>query len=186
MRRALAILTLGTSSLAAADLKPADVEFFESKIRPVLVAECYECHDAKKQKGDLRLDYRDGLLKGGEEGAAIVPGDAKKSILLQSMDHTHETLQMPKKRPKLDAQILADFAEWINRGAPDPRTKAPEDSITPAWSDLLQVRRNWWSLQPLTSPAIPEGKAASSIDRFLDTKIASAGITPSAPPTRPR
>jgi hypothetical protein len=96
------------------------------------------------------------------------------------MDHTHETLQMPKKRPKLDAQILADFAEWINRGAPDPRTKAPEDSITPAWSDLLQVRRNWWSLQPLTSPAIPEGKAASPIDRFLEAKIAAAGITPSA------
>jgi hypothetical protein len=181
MRRALAILALGASSLAAADLKPADVEFFESKIRPVLVAECYECHDAKKQKGDLRLDYRDGLLKGGEEGPAIVPGDAKKSILLQSMDHSHETLQMPKKRTKLDAQILADFAEWINRGAPDPRVKAPEDSITPAWSDLLQVRRNWWSFQPLTSPAVPAGKAASPIDRFLDVKIAVAGITPSAP-----
>jgi cytochrome c553 len=181
MRRGLAILALGTSSLAAADLKPADVEFFESKIRPVLVAECYECHDAKKQKGDLRLDYRDGLLKGGEEGAAIVPGDAKKSILLQSMDHTHETLEMPKKRTKLDAQIIADFAEWINRGAPDPRTKAPEDSITPAWSDLLQVRRNWWSFQPITSPAIPAGKAASPIDRFLDAKIVAVGITPSAP-----
>ncbi|MGA0029272.1 MAG: DUF1549 domain-containing protein [Opitutales bacterium] len=181
MRRGLAILALGTSSLAAADLKPADVEFFESKIRPVLVAECYECHDAKKQKGDLRLDYRDGLLKGGEEGPAIVPGDAKKSILIQSMDYSHETLQMPKKRPKLDAQIIADFAEWVNRGAPDPRTKAPEDSITPAWSDLLQVRRNWWSLQPLTSPAVPAGKAASPIDRFLDARIAAAGITPSSP-----
>jgi hypothetical protein len=164
----------------AADLKPADVEFFETKIRPVLVAECYECHDAKKQKGDLRLDYRDGLLKGGEEGPAIVPGDAKKSILLQSIDYSHETLQMPKKRPKLDAQILADFAEWIDRGAPDPRTKAPEDSITPAWSDLLQVRRNWWSFQPITSPAVPAGKAASPIDRFLDAKIVAAGITPSA------
>ena len=181
MRRALAILALGTSSLAAADLKPADVEFFESKIRPVLVAECYECHDAKKQKGDLRLDYRDGILKGGEEGAAIVPGDAKKSILIQSMDHSHETLVMPKKRPKLDKQIIADFVEWVNRGAPDPRTKAPEDSITPAWSDLLQVRKNWWSFQPITSPSVPSGKAASPIDRFLDAKIAAAGITPSAP-----
>jgi hypothetical protein len=181
MRRLLAILALGTSSLAAADLKPADVEFFETKIRPVLVAECYECHDAKKQKGDLRLDYRDGLLKGGEEGAAIIPGDAKKSILIQSMDYSHETLQMPKKRPKLDAKIIADFVEWVNRGAPDPRTKAPEDSITPAWSDLLQVRKNWWSFQPITSPAVPAGKAARPIDRFLDAKIAAAGITPSAP-----
>jgi hypothetical protein len=179
-RRILTWLSLSLTTAMAADLKPADVEFFESKIRPVLVAECYECHDAKKQKGDLRLDYRDGLLKGGEEGPSIIPGDAKKSILLQSMEHTHETLEMPKKRPKLDAQILADFAEWINRGAPDPRTKAPEDSITPAWSDLLQVRKNWWSFQPITTPAIPAGKAASPIDRFLDAKIAAAGITPSA------
>ena len=178
--RILTWLSLSLTTAMAADLKPADLEFFESKIRPVLVAECYECHDAKKQKGDLRLDYRDGLLKGGEEGPSIIPGDAKKSILLQSMDHSHETLQMPKKRTKLDAQIIADFAEWINRGAPDPRTKAPEDSITPAWSDLLQVRRNWWSFQPITSPVVPAGKAASAIDRFLDTKLAAAGITPAA------
>ena len=78
--RFLTWLGLCLTTLSAADLKPADLEFFESKIRPVLVAECYECHDAKKQKGDLRLDYRDGLLKGGEEGPAIVPGDAKKSL----------------------------------------------------------------------------------------------------------
>ncbi len=174
------LLIHGTGSLVAADLKPADVEFFESKIRPVLVAECYECHDAKKQKGDLRLDYRDGLLQGGEEGAAIVPGDARKSLLIQSMDHTHETLQMPKKRPKLDAKIVADFVEWVNRGAPDPRVKPPEDSITPAWSDLLQVRKSWWSFQPITTPSIPAGKAASPIDRFLDAKLAAAGIMPSA------
>jgi hypothetical protein len=180
-RHILSWLSLSLTTALAADLKPADVEFFETKIRPVLVAECYECHDAKKQKGDLRLDYRDGLLKGGEEGPAIVPGDAKKSLLIQSMEHSHETLVMPKKRPKLDAQIIADFVEWVNRGAPDPRVKAPEDSITPAWSDLLQVRRNWWSFQPITSPAVPAGKAASPIDRFLDVKIAAAGITASAP-----
>jgi hypothetical protein len=178
--RILTLFGVSLNSALAADLKPADLEFFESKIRPVLVAECYECHDAKKQKGDLRLDYRDGLLKGGEEGAAIVPGDAKKSLLIQSMDYSHETLQMPKKRPKLDAKIIADFVEWVNRGAPDPRVKAPEDSITPAWSDLLQVRKNWWSFQPIASPAVPAGKSASPIDRFLDAKIAAAGITPSA------
>jgi len=179
-RRILTWLSLSLTTASAADLKPADLEFFETKIRPVLVAECYECHDAKKQKGDLRLDYRDGLLKGGEEGAAIVPGDAKKSILVQSMDYRHETLQMPKKRPKLDAKIIADFVEWVNRGAPDPRTKAPEDSITPAWSDLLQVRKHWWSFQPIASPVIPAGKSVSPIDRFLDAKIAAAGIAPSA------
>ena len=177
----LSCLGIPLGAALAADLKPADVEFFESRIRPVLVAECYECHDAKKQKGDLRLDYRDGLRKGGEEGPSIVPGDAKKSILIQSMSHAHETLQMPKKRPKLDARIIADFTEWVNRGAPDPRDRAPTDSTPPAWSDLLQVRKSWWSFQPMGSPAIPAGKARNPIDRFLDQKTADAGITPSAP-----
>jgi len=127
MRRLFAILAFGVPALPAADLKPADLEFFESKIRPVLVAECYECHDAKKQKGDLRVDFRDGLLKGGENGASIIPGNAKKSLLIQSISHEHEDLHMPKKRPKLDAKIIADFAEWVNRGAPDPRASAPKN-----------------------------------------------------------
>ena len=164
----------------AKPIAPADLQFFEAKIRPVLVAECYECHDAKKQKGDLRLDHREALLKGGEEGPAIVPGDAKRSLLLQSMDHSHETLQMPKKRPKLDAKIVADFAEWVNRGAPDPRDRAPTESTPPAWSDLLTVRKSWWSFQPIASPSVPAGKAASPIDRFLDAKLAAAGIAPTA------
>jgi hypothetical protein len=176
------LLLLGVGrALTAADLKPADLEFFEARIRPVLVAECYECHDAKKQKGDLRLDYRDGLLKGGEEGPSIVPGDAKRSLLIQSLTHEHATLQMPKKRPKLDAQIIADFTEWVNRGAPDPRDRAPTDSTPPVWSDLLTVRKSWWSFQPIAKPAVPAGRAASPIDRFLDAKIAAAGITPAAP-----
>ncbi len=181
MRRLFAILALGVPALPAADLKPADLEFFESKIRPVLVAECYECHDAKKQKGDLRVDFRDGLLKGGENGASIIPGNAKKSLLIQSISHEHEDLHMPKKRPKLDAKIIADFAEWVNRGAPDPRNSAPKESVTATWSDLLTVRKNWWSFQPLMRTDAPSGKAASPIDRFLDQKIATAGLKPSAP-----
>jgi hypothetical protein len=185
MRRLLTLLALGTSSLAAADLKPADLEFFETKIRPVLVAECYECHDAKKQKGDLRLDYRGGLLKGGEEGPSVVPGDAKKSLLIQSINYTHETLQMPKKRPKLDAKIIADFVEWVNRGAPDPRTDVPKESVAATWSDLLTVRKNWWSFQPIKDSAIPAGNAANPIDRFLDAKITAAGITPAAKADKP-
>ncbi|GBL27989.1 hypothetical protein EMGBS8_19370 [Verrucomicrobiota bacterium] len=87
---------------------------------------------------------------------------------------------MPKKRPKLDAKIIADFVAWVNRGAPDPRTAAPTDSITPAWDDLLAVRRNWWSFQPVVNPAIPAGLATSPIDRFLDAKIIAAKLTPAA------
>lgn len=175
---ALACLLLPWVGMAAPSA--ADLEFFESKIRPVLVSECYECHDAKKQKADLRLDYRDGLIKGGENGPTIVPGNAQKSLLIQSITHAHEDLQMPKKRPKLDAKIIADFVSWINRGAPDPRTAAPTDSITPTWGDLLAVRKNWWSFQPVVNPTIPAGPASSPIDRFLDAKIIAAKLTPAA------
>jgi hypothetical protein len=174
----LACLLLPWVGLAAPSA--AELEFFESKIRPVLVAECYECHDAKKQKAELRLDFRDGLLKGGENGPTIVPGNAQKSLLIQSITHAHEDLQMPKKRPKLDAKIIADFTAWVNQGAPDPRTAPPTDSITPAWSDLLTVRKNWWSFQPISRPSIPASPASSPIDRFLDAKIIEAKLTPAA------
>ncbi|MEY4033015.1 MAG: hypothetical protein RL492_209 [Verrucomicrobiota bacterium] len=172
-------LLLSAGTFAAPNA--ADLEFFEAKIRPVLVAECYECHDAKKQKADLRLDHRAGLLTGGENGPAIVPGNAAKSLLIQSITHAHADLQMPKKRPKLDPQVIADFTAWVNRGAPDPRTTVPTDAIAPAWSDLLAVRKNWWSFQPVTEPKIPAGPAASPIDRFLEAKMKAAGLTPAAP-----
>ncbi len=177
-RSATTLIGLLLPWVAMAAPSAADLEFFETKIRPVLVAECYECHDAKKQKADLRLDYRAGILKGGENGPALVAGDAQKSLLIQSITHAHEDLQMPKKRPKLDAKIIDDFITWVNRGAPDPRDRAPTESVTPAWSDLLTVRKNWWSFQPLTTPSVPAGKARSPIDRFLDAQIISAGLTP--------
>jgi hypothetical protein len=175
----LTLPLLTAAGLHAAALKPEDVEFFETRIRPALVAECYECHDAKKQKGELRLDHREGLLKGGDEGPSIVPGDPARSLLIQSITHEHEDLKMPKKRPKLDARIIEDFKEWVRRGAPDPRDRAPTDSVTPTWKDLLSVRRNWWSFQPVRAVPPPEGEAASPIDRFIDARIAAAGITPS-------
>src|SRR5678815_2174503 len=92
------------------------VEFFEKKIRPVLVAECYECHGAEKQKGGLRLDWRDGWQKGGDSGAAIVPGDVQTSLLLQAIRHEDPDLKMPSKSPKLDDAIIRDFERWVNRG----------------------------------------------------------------------
>ncbi len=177
----LTLPLLTAAGLHAAALKPEDVEFFETRIRPALVAECYECHDAKQQKGELRLDHRDGLLKGGDEGPSIVPGDPDKSLLIRSITHEHEDLKMPKKRPKLDARIIEDFKEWVRRGAPDPRDQAPKDSVTPTWQDLLSVRRNWWSFQPVRAVNPPAGRANSPIDRFLDAKISAAGIKPSAP-----
>src|SRR5204863_6723534 len=104
---------------APAQPTAAGVQFFESKIRPVLVKHCYKCHSAqaKKVKGKLRLDTRAGLLKGGETGPAIVPGRPIKSLLIKAI--RHDGLEMPKE--KLPAAVLADFVKWVRMGAPDPR-----------------------------------------------------------------
>jgi hypothetical protein len=194
MRRFTALLLLlltGTAFAAEAPIAPIApiapeaIEFFEAKIRPVLASECYECHDAKKTKGGLRLDYRDGWKKGGESGDAIVPGDAKKSLLIQSIRHEDPDLKMPDKSPKLDDRIIADFEKWVNMGAPDPRDQPPDPNAKPAWKDLLATRRLWWSLQPVTKPEPPAVKdaawSANSIDRFLLAKLEARGLTAAAP-----
>ena len=106
----------------AAEPSSAQIEFFESKIRPVLIRECYECHaaEAKSIQGGLSLDSRAALLKGGDSGPAIVPGNAKESLLVQALKQ--ESFEMPPKG-KLSDAIIADFTTWIDQGAADPRDR---------------------------------------------------------------
>ncbi len=166
---------------------PAQIEFFEKNIRPVLAAECFECHSSAKKKGGLVLDTRDGVLKGGESGPAIIPGQPDSSLLMQALRHTHPKLKMPKKGAKLDARILTSFAEWIRQGAPDPRSNPATANTQPAsstWADTLAFRRQWWSFQPLSKPTVPTPKnsawSTNAIDRFLLAKMESHGLTPGA------
>jgi len=181
------LFAAGASALAAnAPLTPEAHEFFEQKIRPVLIAECYECHNAKKTKGGLRLDYRAGWQKGGDTGDAIVPGDPKKSLLIDSIKHTDPDLKMPDKAPKLDDAVIADFEKWIAMGAPDPRDEPPaEQASKPTWADLLATRRTWWSLQPVKKPAAPAIKntawSQNPVDQFLVAKMEAKGLAPAVP-----
>ena len=131
-------------------------------------------------------------IEGGESGLAILPGQPDSSLLLQALRHTHPKLKMPKNGAKLDARTLANFAEWIRQGAPDPRTgpSAPVAASAPAsWADTLAFRRQWWSFQPLTKPAVPTPKQAAwstnAIDRFLLAKMESHNIAP-GPDADPR
>ena len=103
--------------------EPADIEFFERKIRPVLVDECYSCHssEAKKVRGGLLLDTREGLLKGGDSGPSVVPGKPEESPLLEAL--RHEGLEMPPEG-KLPDAVVADFERWVTMGAPDPARRA--------------------------------------------------------------
>src|SRR5947207_404198 len=106
----------------AEDATPEQAEFFKTKIQPVLAQTCYKCHSAKseKLKGKLRLDSRDLMLKGGETGPAIVPGDPDKSLLIKAIEYKDEDLQMPPKNKKLPDDQIKDFREWVKMGAPWP------------------------------------------------------------------
>ncbi len=166
---------------ATSEIKPdaAGIAFFEKKIRPVLAKHCYECHSeaAKKAEGGLLLDTRAGLHRGGDSGAAVVPGNIAESWLFDAVKY--ETFEMPPDG-QLSKEIIADFRKWIEMGAPDPRDGAMAADLvkdsTPA------VPTDLWSLQPVASPPPPDVKndawPQTPIDRFVLARLESAGLAP--------
>ncbi len=98
---------------------PEAVEFFESRVRPVLVERCQKCHGPKKQSSGLRLDSRDGVLKGGDNGPAVVPGKPDESVLFQAVSGAHRELKMPPDG-KLPEQAVASLRQWVSLGVPWP------------------------------------------------------------------
>jgi hypothetical protein len=149
------------------------IEFFEKKIRPVLVDRCYSCHssEAKKVKGELYVDSREGLLKGGELGPALVAGDPDKSLLIKAIRYTDEDLKMPPKG-KLSKEVVADFEAWVKRGAPDPRAKG----ATAAKKGInIEAGKQYWAFQPLKP-------AAGTLDGFIRAKL--GGIAPNGPASK--
>jgi hypothetical protein len=190
MKRAVVILALLPWVASAAAPTPAQLEFFEQRIRPMLANECYECHGAQKQKGKLRVDFRDGLLKGGSSGPAIIPGDAKKSPLIQSIRHDDPDSAMPKDRPKLSDAVIADFVKWVNDGAPDPRDQPASETLVDdkGWDATFAARKDWWSFKPVqkfTPPAVKDAAWSSHpVDQFLLAKIEERGLQPAAPADR--
>jgi hypothetical protein len=158
------------------------VEFFETKIRPVLVAECYGCHsvEARKLKAGFRLDSREGMLKGGESGkAAIAPGDPERSPLIEAIRRSNPDFVMPPKKA-LPAQVVADFEAWVTMGAPDPRARAQTSVVgRPNW-------QNHWAFQPVQAPAVPairnsQWAVRNPIDTFVFAKLEEKGLRPSPP-----
>lgn len=166
-------------------LTPADAEFFEQKIRPVLIKHCYECHSAEaaqahRLKGGLLLDSRTGLRAGGDSGPAISADRPQESLLLQAL--RYESVEMPP-RGKLPANVIADFEQWVARGAPDPRREAT--AKPPARQIDLDAGRQHWAYRPIQRPRIPVTAAnpdqlRSPIDVFITAKLQEQRIEPSA------
>src|SRR4051794_21579352 len=155
------------------------VAFFEKKVRPVLVQQCYECHSAgaKKVKGGLLLDTREGTRRGGEQGPAVVPGDPEASLLVLAVRYEDENLQMPPKH-RLPDEVVADLEQWVRSGAADPR-----DDKAVARSDVdIEKGRQFWAFQPpqaVTPPTVQDAAwPRSDVDRFLLSAMEAKGVRP--------
>jgi len=163
-------------------------EFFESRVRPVLVEHCYSCHNSStRKKGGLALDFRDGLLEGGGSGPVILPGQPEKSLLIRAVRHEGPDLHMPKDGPKLSEAVVSDLLEWIRRGAPDPRDAPPASKDLEAltsWETTLERRKAWWSFQPITSPPVPV-LAATAPNGAAPNGTAPNGTAPNGTGSRP-
>ncbi|MGV3534022.1 MAG: PSD1 and planctomycete cytochrome C domain-containing protein [Chthoniobacteraceae bacterium] len=178
-----AILAAGSASALAADPTPEQVQFFESKVRPVLSAKCYKCHSLEegKAKGGLTLDSKAGVLKGGDTGEALKPGDPDASLLIQAITYKDKDLQMPPKGEKLSDQEIAVLTAWVKMGAPDPRSETAATKLT----GLTEKARDHWAFQPVKKPAIPVVKnrawCVTPVDAFILEKLEAKGMVPSPP-----
>lgn len=159
----------------------AKLEFFEKKVRPILVGNCYNCHSAdNKAAGGLRVDDINGLYHGGSSGPAVVPGDPGNSVLIQAV--RYEGFEMPPKK-KLSDQEIADLEQWVRDGAVGPKFDSEwvaEDTD----EKYAQLREEHWSWQPLASVEPPqvedEAWSANPIDRFLLASLEQRALAPVA------
>jgi hypothetical protein len=157
------------------ELTSAELDFFEARIRPLLVEKCYECHSSQAQrlKGGLSLETRAGWEQGGESGAAIVPADPDGSLLVQAVRWGGE-LEMPPEERLAPAEI-ALLEEWVRRGAPDPRTD-------PGPAPAGDASREHWAFQPVSEPEPPavadESWCRNAIDRFVLARLEAEGLEP--------
>jgi hypothetical protein len=171
-------LLAGTVARAEDEADRKGIEFFENKIRPLLAEKCYKCHSAQseKLKGALRLDTREGTLKGGQSNEpSVTPGNLEKSLLIKAIRWVDEELQMPPKE-KLSPEQIALFESWIKMGAPDPRVGTPTDG------KIISADKHW-AYQPVQKVAPPEVKRkdwiASPIDAFVLQKLDEKKLEPS-------
>ncbi len=180
--RVLILAALGVSLLSTNTHAQDDkTKFFESKIRPVLIKECYGCHSATsgKIRGSLLVDSKQGLLEGGDSGPAIVPGDLDSSLLWNAINY--EDFNMPPGKP-LSRNEIANFKTWIESGAHDPRvTKISKINSTITKEDIEEGRK-FWAYQPPRSHEIPKVKrekwANTTIDRFVLEKLEAKDLKP--------
>ena len=164
------------------------IEFFESKVRPILVERCFECHgpDSKPIEGSFSVGSRKAIVSGGDTGAGIVPGDAKNSLLIDAVNYG-DVYEMPPDT-KLPDEEISILTKWVNMGAPWP-SKTDVEIKTSEELDIQKRKSEHWCWQPIRNPKIPDVKQhewpLNPIDHFILAKIETAGLTPAVKADRP-
>jgi Protein of unknown function (DUF1549)/Protein of unknown function (DUF1553)/Planctomycete cytochrome C len=192
---AIAIVRMSSVHAAAGDPTPqaqaARDRFFEQSVRPLLAENCYSCHGDKKQKGGLRLDSLQAILKGGESGPAVVPAKPDESLLVEAINY--EGVEMPPNGKLAPAKVDI-LTRWVSLGAhwPDRDRAAHAPSAAavtdPPRSKLTDADRAFWSLRPVRKPSVPDLPISESddwadwernpIDRFVLQGLRKNGLTP--------
>ena len=166
----------------------AQSELFETKVRPILVSHCYACHSADtKPAGGLRVDDYAGILRGGQSGPAVVPGDPEKSLLMQRVRHENPKRRMPKEGDPLTAAEIADLAAWIKGGAPWP-VESVDVKAAAYTASYERIRAHHWAFQPVRDPKPPTVEKSAwpinDVDRFILAKIEPTHLSPVADASR--
>jgi hypothetical protein len=158
------------------EAEAASERFFELKVRPVLAGACVKCHGEKKASGGLRLDSREAMLAGGEDGPVVVPGDPQGSLLIQAVRHADEALKMPPTKP-LPRAVQDDLAAWVAAGALWPKDRVARP---------IEGQAHWAfePLRPVTPPEDPTGWAAQPIDQLVAAGHRARGLHPVARASR--
>lgn len=185
-----ALIAVATSTASAQSTPPASaagVEFFESRVRPLLAEHCYACHGDQRQRSGLRLNRFEGILQGGDRGPAVVPGKPDESPLILAVGYADDDLRMPPKSRLSDTQI-ADLTAWVKMGAPGPAVTTQPTTPAPQSEFVLAERRKHWAYQPVRDVAVPTVEnrvwCTSPIDFFILAQLEAAGLSPAPPAER--
>jgi mono/diheme cytochrome c family protein len=174
------VVAAGTLSwgLIAAPASGTTAAFFESKIRPLLLDRCVECHGPEKQKGGLRLDSTEAFIKGGEHGPVVEPGNPEGSRLIAGIRRQDPDFQMPPKQPLTAAEVTL-LTEWVRNGAPWPITDKATTTKSASMEERLAAGKSWWAFRPIQRPELPKAAAGTHpIDAFVHASLNQAGLRP--------
>ena len=176
-------------SVEKVEFSEEDLSFFESKIRPLLIEKCGDCHGPDEQESALRIDTWVGIAEGGKGGPLVMPGKPNSSLLIVAVNYQDNDLRMPPDG-RLSKQEVADLKRWIEIGAPHPDRLNAATTIQPRRASEIDFEsaREFWSLQPVKRPTVPadggSSRAQTDIDRFVISELADKGLSLSAPADR--